>query len=311
MADSRRHLFSSVLAREATLTCPLCGSPSESSELIPSWGEWRTCLSCTLDFVSPLRLPFPPEELYDAAYRGGISHSGMGEFADRMKLRQRLISSPELWFWTPAFGDILAWLRERLRPGSTVLEIGCGLGFVLHALRRNGLDAVGLDVSETVVNLNREDGFRVWHGTLQTLPRDWVTPSAVIAFFMLHHLDDPLAMLRDINARWPSTPVAIAQYGPSNRGPLNTQPPRTLTRWNRTSLDVLLTRSGYKGKIISYARAPTDNPALQPIRRLAARVLVVPSAYRMARRLERRVLSRVLPPGPDDWVLTPLAEPAI
>jgi SAM-dependent methyltransferase len=59
-----------------------------------------------------------------------------------------------------AFGwdveDEIVWLLARLGPEcSSVLEPGCGSGRVLEALARRGVEAVGLDRSEAMVELAR------------------------------------------------------------------------------------------------------------------------------------------------------------
>ena len=229
----------SKIKLDTSTSCPVCNSNTKALRDAPGWGEWRQCEECTLEFAYPLRLGRDPLEFFDGAYRGHIKQSAMEDFAQRVRQREVLVhklNDPTLWFLTPAFQDVLDWLRQRCKPGSTVLELGCGLGFFLHTLRREGFQAVGLDVAQTVVDLNRRDGFPVWHGRVQTVPDGWVTPDALVSFFMLHHLDDPLSFLKTVRERWPNVPLAIAQYGPSNLSDERSSPPRTLIRWNKEAL---------------------------------------------------------------------------
>ena len=44
-----------------------------------------------------------------------------------------------------------------LRPGQRILDVGCGPGRHAHALGRRGLEVVGVDISETFVDLARRD----------------------------------------------------------------------------------------------------------------------------------------------------------
>ena len=171
--------------------CPVCVYDAERMAPVPNWGFWWRCGSCRLEFVQPMRLSKSPQVLFESAYRGGMHENAMDEFRRRVTQRSSVLKEPSLWFWTPAFGRVFEWLEVRLKPGATVLELGCGLGIVLHELQGRGFKVHGLDVAELAVNLNRNDGFPVWHGPLESMPDDWMAkPDAVIAFFMLHHLED-------------------------------------------------------------------------------------------------------------------------
>jgi SAM-dependent methyltransferase len=291
--------------------CPVC----EGAELrrvadAPGWGSWLACAVCSHEFVDPLEVDGAPTTLFGKAYKGTESRSAMDDFAKRVSQRDALISDPKLWFWSPAFDEILAWLHE-VTPGGVVLEIGCGLGFFLHALRREGFDARGLDVADLPVELNRRDGFEVWHGTLDTLPEDWCTPDAVVALFMLHHVADPVGLLADVRRRWPTARVAVAQYGPAMHGSgERSSPPRTLHRWNGASLGAALERAGYSPLVSDVPSTGVEAPVFRPLRRIQRLLLPVPAVYRMGKRIARRTLPRVTGPlGQKDQVITALAEP--
>ncbi|MBA2382639.1 MAG: methyltransferase domain-containing protein [Chloroflexi bacterium] len=228
-----------------------------------------------------------------------------------MRQRDALMADPSLWFWSPAFADTIRILHQRVSRGGTVFEIGCGLGFLLHQLRIEGFDAVALDVAEMVVDLNRADGFRVWHGTLDTLPADFVQPEAVVAFFMLHHLEDPVAMLRGVRERWPGVPLLIAQYGPSNVTRHTNLAPRNLSHWNERSLARALQIAGYHVEIRSYPSNGTEGGELQRLRsRTFERLVSRPRLYRALKRIVdevTRVIARPLRKA--DFVLLAIATP--
>jgi SAM-dependent methyltransferase len=229
-----------------------------------------------------------------------------------MLRRELFIADPSLWFWTPAFSLTLAWLKARLPSGATVLEVGSGLGFVLHALRRDGFNPVGLDVAESAVTVTREDGFKVWHGTLESMPPEWVQADAVIAFFMLHHLVDPIATLKEIRRRWPSAPLLVSQYGPTSDVGQASMPPRTLTRWNSRSLEQALTTAGYSATVTSVPSSGLEHSAMRPVGWAADHLIRSPALYRIVKRAARRVgWSRLLRPARrPDFVLLGVGEPA-
>ena len=278
---------------QATVECPVCGSESAFSEEAPDWGEWYRCANCTLEFVQPLRLDESPLSLFDGAYQGQRRRSGMEEFGKRFKMRRALIRRPQLWFWTPAFSQVLAWLKLRVPSGSTVLEVGCGLGYFLHEMRNAGFEPVGLDVAESVVGLLRSEGFKTWHGTVDTLPQGWVEPAAIVSFFMLHHVDDPLTFFSILRKRWPRTPIALAAYGPSNKD-FQSHPPRTLTRWSARSLAEVMNRAGYLARTVSVSGTGYEHSALLPLRTLAKKTLSIPWLFRLGKSFQVNVAPRLL-----------------
>ena len=292
------------------IRCPVCEGNSSYSEPAPGWGEWRRCKDCELEFVNPFRLPAAAEGLFEDAYQGRNDECEMRDFNRNLERRNALINTPELSFWTPAYKSILSWLTQSLEPGATVFEIGCGPGFFLHALRTAGFDAVGLDVAEVVVNLNRDDGYRVWHGSLATMPSAWVRPDAVVATFMLHHLDDPMGFLSDIKARWPWALLALAQYGPGRKGTLRAAPPRNLTRWNSSSLAAALVRTGYSPSVADIASSGVERRSLGRLRTLLRPMISMPMLFRLSKRIERQLLPKVLNHfGKDAEVVLAFAEP--
>lgn len=279
-------------------SCPICGETTTAIARLEGWGYWCNCDRCDLEFADPMKLPERPEEMFGRAYEGEREECGMGEFAYRLTIRSALLDDPKLWFFNPGcIDEILTWLRSKVAPGATVLDIGCGPGFFLHTLRREGFNPVGLDVALPAVELNRSEGFKVWHGTLDTMPQDFVKPDAIVSLFMIHHLDDPLAFFKSLIARWPLAPVAIAEYGHDRNKPSSAAyPPRTLTRWTRTSLAQVIGRAGYQASSIGVRSTGSEHMLIRPIRSLMRRTIKVPGVYRLSKRIQRRILPMVLRP---------------
>jgi SAM-dependent methyltransferase len=274
--------------------CPICDLPSSYSAEAPRWGEWRVCDHCGLEFVDPLRLPESAQTLFNGAYRGERHESAFEDFNRNLKRRGALIRYPALGFWTRAYPEVLDWLARRVGRGATVLEVGCGPGFFLHALRQRGFNAVGLDVAQEVVELNRRDGFEVGHGEVETASVGSVKPDAIVAFFMLHHLERPKSFFCAIKERWPDAPLAIAQYGPGRRSPLRSSPPRNLTHWNSNALRVALERSGYTPTVIDLPSSGVEH--LSSLRRILKSTVTIPPLFRFGKRVEQRVLPKLLWP---------------
>ena len=281
-------------AESGKIRCPVCSAASLFTEVAIGWGEWRTCSQCGLEFVNPLRLPDRPEALFDNAYRGNVRESAFQDFSRNLERRRAMIKDPSLWFWTPAYQEILAWLKGRVMPGGTVFELGCGHGLYLHSLRKEGFVAVGLDPAQAVVELNQGDGFKVWHGTIESVPAEWVTPDAIVALFIMHHLEDPRGALASVRRRWPTTPIAIAQYGPGRRAKDRSDPPRNLTRWNSRSLAALLHEAGYSVSVSNVHGAGTSREFLRPFQAALKSMTAIPPFYRLLKRIQRDRLPRVM-----------------
>jgi SAM-dependent methyltransferase len=244
-----------------------------------------------------MRLEATPTEFFEDAYVGRESRNSMIDFAYRLKIRRALLGDPSLWFWTPAYTKVIGMLKDRFAPGATVLEIGCGLGFFMHELRRQGFNVVGLDVAKTAAELNERDGFPIWHGTVTTAPSNWMNPDAVVLLFMLHHLTGPLGFLKSIAERWPNRPLLIAQHGPSNLDPIRSEPPRTLTRWGAQSLSEALRLAGYLSRVVEVPSTGIEHRVFRPVYPImqALKLLKLPDwTYRNLFRIENRLLPRIL-----------------
>lgn len=93
----------------------------------------------------------------------------------------------------------MRWLAEhhwKAQPGEKVVDIGCGLGNILHYLPA-GVNYVGFDISETYIQTARKqfgDRATFLCGTARTFLDRWDDrldrADLVICMGLLHHLDD-------------------------------------------------------------------------------------------------------------------------
>jgi hypothetical protein len=154
---------------------------------------------------------------------------------------------------TGAHREALAWIESNTPHGAVVLDIGVGPGYFLKALRMQGFRPMGLDVAEEPLKSLREEGYHVWHGTIDTIPANWPEPTVCSMFFALHHLPDPVAFLRNIRTKFPDAVLitaesnGLSQLLSSRRIPSPAWlPPRNLGFWGPKSLRKAMELAGYK-----------------------------------------------------------------
>jgi len=210
-------------------------------------GEMRYCFDCDFVFAWPV-LDGNPVQTYTRAYLGLEGRARMDEFAVRFRRRRIVTAKESLGIWSPAHRDAFRWLQTHVPRGSTLLEIGCGLGAVMRSLKQQGYRPAGVDVAKPVVDSLSKEGFPVWWGTTETLPDTWLdpAPAAVISFFVLHHLPAPIATLSMIRERWPVPLILGYNVSPTVKtAETHNFPPRTWGWWSGRSIEKALKRAGY------------------------------------------------------------------
>ena len=112
----------------------------------------------------------------------------------------------EIWNWESSAGK-LRWARRvkmlsgHLKPGMTVLELGCGAGYFTQELARSGADVVAIDVSPELLQLARTncDAPNVQYETENAYELSYgdAVFDSVVGSSVLHHLEIEQA-LRDV-----------------------------------------------------------------------------------------------------------------
>jgi demethylmenaquinone methyltransferase/2-methoxy-6-polyprenyl-1,4-benzoquinol methylase len=95
--------------------------------------------------------------------------------------------------------SVLAPLRAALEgaPGPRLADIGGGTGNYALALAHEGWEPVVIDRSSEMIARAREKGLVTLHADAQRLPLDDASFDAAILVSMLHHVDDPSAVLAE------------------------------------------------------------------------------------------------------------------
>ena len=165
--------------------------------------------------------------------------------------------------WDRLMGGIFREAVEILcasRRGSgrrRLLDVGCGFGGFVAAMRDRGWDAEGVDPSPVVVAAAVKRGRPVRLGTLEGLQGEDEAYDAITLFYVLEHLPDPLGALEKawrllswggtILIRVPHTTPILRLLAPFGLGGALFDPPFHLYDFSPAVLHTLLRRAGYVG----------------------------------------------------------------
>jgi SAM-dependent methyltransferase len=224
------------------MECPACQSaaghkPTDKAiaTRIASYGLW-TCDACSTSFAMP-RVPAPA---------GWYAEVG------------------EYYGWRWEFDVCLAELKQRLPPGSSVMEIGCGEGRFLERVRESGFRALGNDLNTTALEEARRKGLQVVAGELSQVSRT-VPPGsldAIVLFHVLEHVGAPGAFARQLGLLLKPDGFLILSIPNPNRARARIAhefwdyPPHHLTRFSLEGLVRLLADAGFH--VLRTAEQPLD-----------------------------------------------------
>lgn len=87
-----------------------------------------------------------------------------------------------------------ALLRRALAPGDRVLDVGCGDARLVRELRRDGIEATGLEIDRNLVARARLEGLDVREGRAEALPFADASFDAVVCSVVVPYTDQRLAV---------------------------------------------------------------------------------------------------------------------
>ena len=171
----------------------------------------------------------------------------------------------QIWNWESPAGK-LRWARRvkmlssHLRPGMTVLELGCGTGYFTQELARSGADVVAIDVSPELLEIARSNcsapNVRYQIENAYALSYPEAVFDSVVGSSVLHHLEIAAAIRNIYRALKPggtiyftepnmlNPQIAIQKNVPLIKQKLGDSPDETaFFRW---PLRRLLEQTGYR-----------------------------------------------------------------
>ena len=173
------------------IPCDLCGSTDhdiifQQRDLLTNidiqFNEVR-CRECGLVFINPR----PPMEEIGQFYTAEFVSYQFDVFNDSASLREKLVS----YVTKSNANSRIKKIRKMLdlRPGSTVLDIGCGRGGFLHGMKESlGCEVMGVDFDhDSVAYCRNQLGLDVHQGSMNALDRIDTKFDLVTAWHFLEH----------------------------------------------------------------------------------------------------------------------------
>lgn len=177
-------------------SCPICGQ--DNVEIIFKKGNLDkdlinvVCKNCALIYISPR----PAEGEYDSYHRTEfLAEKNAQEVADLShKLTGRDLEIKK---------SVFIFLKNYLKNGQSVLDIGCGFGGLLKIIKEgSGADVYGIELNDLDVRAAKEFyDFNLFHGSLREFaenPANWNKFDIIIMHHTFEHLPEPLNSLEQI-----------------------------------------------------------------------------------------------------------------
>lgn len=231
------------------ITCPVCNQKTGLS-LVHEDKIYKilNCPSCGLEFSDPMEYN---NQLYDNLYKKDTPDLA---YTENPRITAFLTSHPMKAHRFLELNHVYAikWIKNNYKQGTKILDIGCGSGSFLFALKHRGYEPYGMEVARSAVEELGRAGFNAAEGSLDDVPREWGSFDVVTVFEVLEHLPNPFEFLSSLRRRWPDASLILSAPDPRRVYLLfhdreaGDYPPHHLTRWTPQALKIILTRAGYR-----------------------------------------------------------------
>ncbi|BBU27668.1 hypothetical protein BTHE68_14020 [Burkholderia sp. THE68] len=166
--------------------CPLCGSSQRARLYGGETGNPYAvcaCAQCGMAYLAPRATEQQVLALYqDDNYFGGEDGEGYESYSDQEEALRR------------TFRRLLSFLKSRGKTGGSLLEVGCGFGYLLDEARPFFERRSGTDFSRNAVESARRFADQVWLGGADAVP-EGERFDCVIATHVIEHTYHPKEFL--------------------------------------------------------------------------------------------------------------------
>lgn len=223
-----------------TADCPLCGTANGKPtrfDFMPY--KLARCAVCGLYFLATRLTPEGVAELY--AHRDYFEGRGYDSYAAQ-ESALRL-----------TFRRFLKKLNARFPLHGTLLEIGCGYGYLLDEARPYFQQRIGTDFSPQAVKQATTYGAKIYQGDIDGLPNDDRYDCIILAH-VIEHVYRPVPLLRTIRDKLKAggvvavaTPNIGSLWFPlTGRKWASFKIPEHVAFYDRQTLSRLLTSAGFR-----------------------------------------------------------------
>jgi 2-polyprenyl-3-methyl-5-hydroxy-6-metoxy-1,4-benzoquinol methylase len=244
------------------MTCLLCSGPTEPWLRIPfDWRkpgstesfELRSCPACDFGQLEPRPTPERVASFYEVDYYTHADATAERELPFLDKLRRHLA-------WRFDRGSEVGEVLDRLSPGQSICEFGCGNGGQLARLKAFGHRVVGIEPDPKALEQARAKGVEAYPGTGESPPANLGRFDVVILNHVLEHCLDPrkvlehaLGMLEEDGRIFVEVPNQGSE-GAAAAGSawFNLDVPRHLNFFTRKSLEKLCAQAGLRVSEVQY-----------------------------------------------------------
>jgi len=264
--------------------CAACGAVRFRPRFEKQGYRFVRCEACTLMRLDPLPEQAALTAFYDQSYRSGAYATFASADAVRMATAAARLA-----------------LVQPLVPPGPWLDVGCSTGSSLRAAAAQGIDAEGIELSTTAVEVAHAAGLRVERVSAEDF-RPHRSYACVTAFDLVEHLLEPGALLARLRG-WLLPGGCLAVSVPDTKSIAARlmgrhwyfyAPPVHVQYFDRTSLAALLARHGFgvrrmvaAPKVITLDYAVSVLDAFDARLHRIARTLAAPLPGALRRRLVR------------------------
>lgn len=173
--------------------CPFCGS--ELNKIVIKTSSWsiKACKVCSNAWTdpSPNNIDYTKKDFHSEEKILDIEYLPLQ--------------------WEKSISMQLNFLKNNIRSGANILEIGCGQGLFINELKKTGFNVAGIDPSETATKKARERGLNVITGYFPCSELTLKKFDAIIMIQTLEHVQNLKETIKEIKKIAPNGILMLVQ----------------------------------------------------------------------------------------------------